>query len=1116
MIRKRITAAVLLVVMLLFMLPGNEAHAEGGLFGQSWFQEPEDLYFKEKGLNDINGNYVTNVRGDLDKCEPYMSGWEKEYAFERFMSLAHFGAELRYQGTSTPGLMPESHWRGIGTISISALVDSNSKSLDWSIWDEMIDARRVDDEIINYGDILPYFSSFYELYCAAYQLKKRVDAYNNANASNKMIRFKELQIFCNQICDRYKKYPGYIQTHAASAMNILSTEAAQNEIKRVIEGIESANANGGKFEDVYGNNIVEDGVTKIDSLRHFYFHMREYFYFGKPDERRELTSTGYKTYTTYVNTAGLNIGEETLAWIESATEMAEYIEEVNEKVTEIYRLNAGIIENIQLESELGLVEEYLSEMLIGVGESFSSLLATNQLVLEHIIYGRVKSNAHPSGSNVNNFSFELAPGNVYGVTGAMMYSILRGALFLGILLFFMYYLAKDAMQTSVKARSKLKENIGYILLVVALMFAMPNLIDLLLKIRDVVLQTIGNSLADGGAADINGMEKQFKMLATNTKRVADALQYFGVVFLSLYLGFIYIGMACAFTILFAGFPIFLMVSIKDHKVLNEWFNNILGIVVTPIIDAILFLIPAIAASVGGASMPNFVKLVLCMSIIPARSSIKRILGFSSSMGAELLGLGAMMAAGRAVGNVARTVRNTTGRVVEGVKGTVDDVRNSRMNRELDDLGIGAGDSSGNAGESLTRAQNTFSPDAADSNSPLNGTLSSMERQVGSAGGGGSHGFGMSGFSAGNADPAVARVLSKNAKVGNFENIAGLDPATKAKMYRNRAYQRGAKTILGAIGGVGGGLAGGAIGMGATTFMGPAAMAMGASSGMALGSEVGSAGGAALSVPVGAMARGTTTMAKGAASAIKNKINSSRMSYDGIKNLKNQLGKDDMSVDDFISSEMSSNDEPVTISNMFGSGLSREQMLDFASMSEEDAQSSGYLDFIDSQFNSVTNEEQAFDVMREVGLFAGSLQHNNPNVGYETGYLPVDSKSAIVNRIQQNVEKLGAKYDGVGYALNSIAYVDSKGKGHLGKEGYYGVGFDEYRNRKPVTLGTPTSKPQVGGSGFDPTAKDKFVLAAQNWRQKHPEANYDDYMKKFGAYLSSDEQRNAVMNIFGIA
>lgn len=1042
MLKKRIAAAALLVAVLFCMLPPADARAAGGLFGESWFVDPEDLYHKGDGFSSISTDgYVREMRGSLDGCAAYLQQVDSAYAFERFMYLSHMGYMVSKQKRVNQGYLVNS--------TVGGLVDSDCEDFGWEINNDLLDADRLDGEIINYGDgILPLCCSYYDLYCMAFRLSEAVKAYNNAGASQKTRKFKEMQQLGSQMAGEMESAYSNFKLDLNRAVGELSNPAAQTELKRLRSGIEKAKKNGTDFRDAYGNLIIEDGkAAKPNFLYMFYFYIFEHFDFCKTGSEDVMTGSGYKTRTVYKNEWEWTPELEGLEWENAAEAMVAYVNAVNAEASEIYRLNVGIIENINLDTEPGLVEKELSSLLVSVGESISSLLSENQLVIEHIIYGRVNSRAHSSGRNVNNFSFELVDGNVYGVTGAFMYSILRKALFLGLLLVFMYYLAKDAMQASARARSKLKENLGYVFLAVALIFAMPNLIDLLLKLRDVVLKIVGDSLVSGGAADINGMEKQFKTIAMSSERFVDSAQYLGIVFIALYLGFVYVGMACAFTILFAGFPIFLLVSFRDHKILNEWFSNILGIVITPIIDAILFLIPAIAATVGGSTMPSFVKLVLCMSIIPARSSIKRILGFSSSMGSELLGIGAMMAAGRAIGNVARTVRNTTGRVAEGVRGTVDDVRNSRMNGELADLGTDAAGRPEDAAGKAQDIRDAFPADASNGASPMSDSLGSLDETAGAAGG--SHGFGMSGFSAGSADPAVAKILSSNAAVGNFENIKGLDPATKAELYRKRAYQRGARTVLGALGGIGGGLAGGAVGFGATTFMGPAGMAMGASSGMAIGNGLGSAAGDALSVPAGAAARGGVAAARGAAYAVRN----ARNGQDGLARMMSGFDYDQLYQAEDMSPDESMDPGEVTIANLFGDGVTRGQVLDYASMSPEAAKEYGYIKFIDDRFSGIQNEQQAFDVMREVGVFAGSMIDDDPGYGYSIGYLPKESRSAIVNRIQDNVSRLAEEAGKEGKAkdfanfraaMDGVTYIDPKGRAHTGSEGYYGIGFDRYR------------------------------------------------------------------------
>lgn len=495
--------------------------------------------------------------------------------------------------------------------------------------------------------------------------------------------------------------------------------------------------------------------------------------------------------------------------------------------TQMARVPDGYFDNvITTNGEIGTVEENLSKLIRNVTDKLRSLLDGNMVRFENIIYGRVKTGVGNIGISVNNFSFELEKQNMYGIAGAWIYSILRGILLIGILAFFMYYLAKESVTVSARERSKLKENIGFVILAIFLMFAMPNLVDLFIHLRDVILHAIAKQFNGSAFEAMGSLADNFKAQAQASRGFVDACEYMGMIIITVYLAFVYIGMACAMTIVFSFFPMFVIFSFRDHKILNEWVTFTLGVIATPLIDAVLFVIPLIASRMNVAS--DLVKLILCMSIIPARGMIRRLLGFSSSTGAELVGLGAIMAGGRAIGALARTARNTVGTAAAGVSSVMSDRSNAKLHEELASADASAGASA-----------LSFGAEATDPSSPLAGTIGSMS---GGAGGGVSRGVG-----GGTRGPVggggAASVYNRNIRSSNFEqNLGNISHDTAAKMYRQRARRTAAQTLFRTAGAVQGGLAGGALGLGASTFLGTNAAMMLASGGAAMGSEIGGAAG----------------------------------------------------------------------------------------------------------------------------------------------------------------------------------------------------------------------------------------------------------------------------------
>lgn len=506
----------------------------------------------------------------------------------------------------------------------------------------------------------------------------------------------------------------------------------------------------------------------------------------------------------------------------------------------------------------GLIEKKLSELVVNVSTKINKMLNSQTIRFENIVYGRVKTNGG-IGLSVNNFSFELEENNVYAITGSGIYVIMRGLVIIGVMVFLMYYLAKESMVTSARERSKIKSNIGFVLLAMFLMYAMPNLVDAMIHIRDALLYEISQAVGDSAFDSMYSLAENFKKLASKSKELVDSFQYLGMVIITIYLAFVYIGMACSMTIMFALFPLFVIFSFRDHKILNEWVTFVLGVITTPIIDAVLFILPLLAARTN--TVTDLIKLILCLSIIPARGMVRRMLGFSTSAGAELVGLGAIMAGGRAIGAMARTARNTVTTVATGVSSAASDLGNARLHQRL-----------GRAGASDSVDFSSLGSEASDSSSPLSGTISEL--------GGGPRGGGSGGGAFGGLTDTQRRVLNSSANINNFEQngiLNNLDHDTAATLYKKRAARTVAQTMFKTAGTVQGGLAGGALGLGASTFLGSNAAMMLGSGGMAMGAEVGGAAGQVAGTAVSAGLRGASSGAYAAYNNYTSGVTPSMMS-----------------------------------------------------------------------------------------------------------------------------------------------------------------------------------------------------------------------------------------------
>ncbi|MBR6474912.1 MAG: hypothetical protein IKS98_05625 [Lachnospiraceae bacterium] len=786
----------------------------------------------------------------------------------------------------------------------------------------------------------------------------------------------------------------------------------------------------------------------------------------------------------------------------------DYLVSVENSVGEVYAsVPEGYFDDVissEDDNDPGVIEKNLSKLLINVSSSLKGLLDTHTIRFENIIYGRVKTTGGIA-LGVNNFSFELENKNMYGITGSIIYVILRGIFIIALLVFFMYYLAKESFISSARERSKLKQNLGFILLSLLLMYAMPNIIDALIHVRDAILYELSQSIGQSAFSSMAELSKQFKELAVKSKSIVDAFEYFGMVIITIYLAFVYIGMACSMTVMFAFFPLFVVFSFRDHKILSEWFTFVLGVITTPLIDAVLFLLPLIATQMR--SSPDLVKFLLCLSIIPARGMVRRMLGFSSSAGAELVGLGAIMAGGRAIGSMARAAKNTASNVVSGVSSVHADRSAARLHEGLAEL-ESSGSETGSGALSGVSFGAAFGGDVA--SSPLSGTVRNIERASERAGG--------TGFGGISPSPAVSAVYKKNAGLGTFDKPGfnnNLDHETMAKMYRQRARMTAAQTMFRTAGSVQGGLAGGALGIGAGTFLGSNAAMMMGGMGAAAGSELGGAAGnltgsATMALGQGAVTAGKAAYTRGATGAYPSMI-------DAASSFDLGISAEDFDSDDIRAGVIGS-DAETTMTNVI-------------------TNDSAFADSIYGNFNSIVNNtelnaEQMQDALitsyaryADVGA---AMQNDDRIQGYASSYVPTKSNLKSMHAMHEclragaearmdidgsiyfskpesmsdiDYKNLEYAFPKINYGYNAVSYYDEKKrKSYTPMDGYIGSGMIENMKRgdqnggwgipglNDSTIDGVADVKIPGGKGT--TSSDKFVGGAVKGGRQYNPGNSD--------------------------
>ncbi|XBX10703.1 hypothetical protein QMP26_41115 (plasmid) [Enterocloster clostridioformis] len=336
-----------------------------------------------------------------------------------------------------------------------------------------------------------------------------------------------------------------------------------------------------------------------------------------------------------------------------------------------------------------LLGALFSDMIRNTGDSLYYLLSLAGIDLNAIVYGRVGGAAIMS-DDVALFTFELVPGNPYGIVAMYMYGAIR-MIFVLVIICVLLGRLSAFLYTSAggRQRERLKETSTTSVILVLMVILMPYVLGVVLFLRDVVLYVI---MARGGEliqkvsdtiypdflniigrvnpsrifADIHyafyGAAGKYNLITMFRDaaggNLLNSLMYVGAVVLTLYFAVAYISAALSQVVLVVSFPMACVGTLFDRSIIKNWLKQFAGVLMIPIIDSFLMLIPIFFGLLGksqSVSGYTLLQLILCCCIIPARGCVRLWLGFGGANGMELAGIGALMGAmqlGKAIAGVA--------------------------------------------------------------------------------------------------------------------------------------------------------------------------------------------------------------------------------------------------------------------------------------------------------------------------------------------------------------------------------------------------------------------------------------------------------------------------------
>lgn len=361
----------------------------------------------------------------------------------------------------------------------------------------------------------------------------------------------------------------------------------------------------------------------------------------------------------------------------------------------------------------GIFAELLGEFCIGIGDGLNFLLTSFGCDLNAIIFGRVGGASARTG-DVALFSFDMGTGNIYGLVGMAMYGYLRNLVFTLMVPVFLYYLVgflysngNPRVKERLLGMTKLfvASSIGFILF--------PQLLGIALYLRDAMLHAImtgsqslilkvadsvgsGVNMGDnsyafffGSGGDYN-LISQFRAMAKPNGKVVfiNSMLYVGAVVYQAYLAVCYISAAVCMVVLVLLFPFAALFEMIERGTISNWMRQVLGILLNPVIDSCLLLIPMFFMIIGTAQESKgyaLIALIICGCIIPARGVIRGFLHIGNGMGMELAGFGTIMGATSLMRSIGSGIGAAAGALAHASSDAKSDKKNADMTDELADV-----------------------------------------------------------------------------------------------------------------------------------------------------------------------------------------------------------------------------------------------------------------------------------------------------------------------------------------------------------------------------------------------------------------------------------------------
>lgn len=472
-------------------------------------------------------------------------------------------------------------------------------------------------------------------------------------------------------------------------------------------------------------------------------------------------------------------------------------------------------------NDVGFVEK----ALVTIVNKIASAIDVEDFSIDHLIYGKSNGNAKPSTWTKSKYAFNPVNGNLFYDIYRGSYGVFRN---LGIILVNLYivYLATKGLYSDATSKDYFKSGILTLVSTTLLFTSLPGILDFVLMLRENLLDFVypisAGLSGTGGGGFIEGLRDN---ASSDTATLKDSLFYLAGVILNLYFLFIYISMGVSFVLSMWLSPILITTSEQKLKEKITFFKYIAGIIITPVIDAALLIMPLVVVS---KSEGVLIAIATFAAIIPTRTWLRKQLGLGTGV-SEMMGMGFAFMGGQMVGSAVGGLIGAGRKISQGYE----HVQRGNMFKTLakEESGFGGNSESNESFGDSINSQTAYA--SMNSNSPGIGSYSNAENSYGSS----NTSYTGNGYSSGREQTdAQAKLVAKYGHKGWFKE-SGIQMTNEQK-YKAEAANA-AKSVSSAVTGLAGRAAGMSVGAAVMSGYGVGGVALGSRAGGDVGDAVGS-------------------------------------------------------------------------------------------------------------------------------------------------------------------------------------------------------------------------------------------------------------------------------------